>query len=382
MASKSTVYFLGAGASKDAGVPLTDMLLRKMAARIRNLKKGKRKLKPATKQLNEFVIRFGFLNNTSSSRAPIVDAISFLDMSIRDNRALDKAFTVDVLRSIRTELIVQLSEVIHGPKQAGQLVKMTKDSEEQPGAKGRRIARHFRQFARSLRPRNRAKRGRLGQGDAIITTNYDTNVDVALYELVYWEESTGEEDYSQIWDVYLGSEFRDPYSDKDAMTDPSQVVDLLKLHGSLNWLYCPRCSRIYIAAFGSSVRYLDSRNRYEKTCDCDYYSLEPVLVAPSTFQEITNPHLQAIWLNAYHVLENADTWIFVGYSLPPEDLAIRSLLYRAADGRKGKNRKAPEIIVVNPAKAEVKARYTGLLGKNVRSDGRAFRDYCSSLAPV
>ena len=106
------------------------------------------------------------------------------------------------------------------------------------------------------------------------------------------------------------------------------------------------------------------------------------MVAPSTFQEITNPHLQAIWLNAYHVLENADTWIFVGYSLPPEDLAIRSLLYRAADGRKGKDRKAPEIIVVNPAEAEVRARYVGLLGKNVQAYSMGFREYCSSLSPV
>jgi hypothetical protein len=41
----------------------------------------------------------------------------------------------------------------------------------------------------------------------------------------------------------------------------------------------------------------------------------------------------------------ADEWIVVGYSLPPEDIAIRSILVRAYSGR-GKKRKPPRIRVV------------------------------------
>ena len=81
----------------------------------------------------------------------------------------------------------------------------------------------------------------------VITTNYDMNVDVALYELAYDEQSP-------LSDVYLGSDFRDPYEDEFALSDPRATVDLFKLHGSLKlallskvypnfrcslWLLCP-----------------------------------------------------------------------------------------------------------------------------------------------
>ncbi len=71
--------------------------------------------------------------------------------------------------------------------------------------------------------------------------NYDITMDVALYELVYADETGADRGESDLSDVNLGStEFRDPYTDEYALSDTKATVDLLKLHGSLNWLYCPR----------------------------------------------------------------------------------------------------------------------------------------------
>ncbi len=372
MRGGSTVYFLGAGASADSGVPLTDALLGKIVRHI--------KLKEKRSALFRFIKTFGFLERGTTARPPIVDVVSLLDTCLRQNLPLDQFFTLDRLRRVRTQLTLELSRVVEGGKGLGakfDKVRMPPDARDQPGARGRQIARYFKHFVQGLRPRNREVSAPLKMGDAVITTNYDTNIDVALYELVYADESGWKLENNIISDVFLGSDFRDPYDDTDALSDRKATVDLLKLSGSLNWLYCPRCCRIYVAAFGFSVRFVDRSSRDERTCHCGYYSLEPVIVAPSGFQEIVNPHLQAIWMNAYHVLESADTWVFVGYSLPQEDLAVRSLLHRAKSGRWSRRGKVPNIRVVCPKKSidKLRPQYVGLLGKSVKFDGRRFIDY-------
>lgn len=370
MKSISTVYFLGAGASKDAGVPLTNDLLQIIADQ------NKKKM---TGLVKRFIETFGVSKKEAAGRPPIVDLISLLDSCLRTNRPLDQYFTVERLKEVRNQLIVELSDVMHKPVKGAIKVKMPEDALDQPGAKGRKLAKYFKSFARQLNPRNRMISKKFEPGDAIITTNYDTNIDVALYELVYWEESGGKANYSNITDLYLGSNFRDPYTDENALSEPGAVIDLLKLHGSFNWLYCPLCTRIYIAAFGRSVRFLtgDKKTKEERTCFCGYYRLEPVIIAPSVFQDVVNPHLQAIWMEAYQILENSDKWVFIGYSLPAEDLAVRTMLHRARSARKKIQCTFQEICVIDPAanSDEFKSRYVNLFGNNVKFDNRGFRQY-------
>ena len=225
------------------------------------------------------------------------------------------------------------------------------------------MARYFSHFARSLTARNYDTALDASSWDVIITTNYDTNVDVALYELVY------DPQYAPLTDIDLGADFYDPdEDDTPAFSEPLAAIALYKLHGSTNWLYCPRCSRIYVAAFGQSVAYLAKpKTHWERECYCGYSSLEPVLVAPSSVQDIVNPHLNYIWLRSYHALENADEWIFVGYSLPPEDLAVRSLLFRAADGMWERRGRQPKVTVVCPRDEGIKAQYTPFFkSRNIR----------------
>ncbi|MFQ5853586.1 MAG: SIR2 family protein [Candidatus Binatia bacterium] len=372
MGDESTAYFLGAGASADAGVPLTNALLRGIANRIRG--RGG--------SLERFIKTFGFLEKDSTGRPPIVDLISLVDSCLKEGVPLNSFFSVRRLRDVRTKLVAELSEVVHRRRRSGTRVRMPKEALDQPGARGLRIAQYFKEFVSMLRPRNRKIGRRLEPGDAIITTNYDTSIDVALYELVYWEESGGDREYSKISDVFLGSNFRDPYEDVHALEDPEAVVDLLKLHGSLNWLYCPKCARAYVSAFGFSVRFLtrnvnDPRIRWELTCWCGYFPLEPMIIAPSVFQDVINPHLRSIWINAYEILENADRWVFVGYSLPLEDVAVRSLLHRAMSGRRHREGEPPRIEVVCPPEDidNLRPRYVNLFGKSVRFVGKRFSDY-------
>ena len=354
----STVYVLGAGASAEAGVPLTKSLLGLLDDR------------PAdSKELSRFIKRFGFKNVKDES---IQGLINFVDSCIRDNQPLDDDFTIDKLRTLRNVITVQLSFVIGDASKNGDEVLLPEGAEDQSGAKELRLPLYFRRFVRKLRTRRRAFAPRLAAGDVVVSTNYDINIDAALYELVYADETGAERDGSQLTDVYLGSmEFRDPDSDEYALSSPKATVDLLKLHGSLNWLYCPRCMRIFVAAFGFSVRYLadlnDPETEEERMCFCGYQPLEVVIIAPSSTQEIANLHLRSIWLNAYKALEAADHIVICGYSLPAEDLAIRSLFHRALDARRQMRRQRPIVTVIDPKAADEQFtnRFVRLFGEDV-----------------
>jgi hypothetical protein len=62
--------------------------------------------------------------------------------------------------------------------------------------------------------------------------------------------------------------------------------------------------------------------------------LQSLLVAPSFVRDIRDPNLLSTWNGAFEALRRAQEWIIVGYSMPPEDVAIRSMFFRAYQSRK------------------------------------------------
>lgn len=59
-------------------------------------------------------------------------------------------------------------------------------------------------------------------------------------------------------------------------------------------------------------------------------------------RDIRDPNILQVWRAAVEALRTAETWTIIGYSLPAEDLAIRSIFIRARNGHKSK----PHINVV------------------------------------
>ena len=236
--ASSTVYFLGAGTSAEAGIPLTGSLLKQVVTRAETAQSS---------ELTQFIKTFGF--HSAAEGESISDLINFVDSSIRENQPLDDYFTIERLRRLRDKITVDLSFVIGKANTKGRHVKLPPDAILQPDATKLRIQSYVRHFVRQLKTRRRTLRSRLGPGDVVITTNYDINIDAALFELAYADESGADRGDSDLTDVYLGSEFRDPDSNEQALSAPKATVDFFKLHGSLNWLHCPRCLRIFVAAF-------------------------------------------------------------------------------------------------------------------------------------
>ncbi|MBK7123868.1 MAG: hypothetical protein IPH68_14415 [Chitinophagaceae bacterium] len=58
-----------------------------------------------------------------------------------------------------------------------------------------------------------------------------------------------------------------------------------------------------------------------------------MLVTPSFSRTVKDTNLSQVWRNTLELLRTADEWVITGYSLPGEDLDIKSLFIRALKGR-------------------------------------------------
>jgi NAD-dependent SIR2 family protein deacetylase len=107
-------------------------------------------------------------------------------------------------------------------------------------------------------------------------------------------------------------------------------VKLLKIHGSMNWLQCSNCQRLFVA-FDRKINipnYIDA-----KACrHCKQYGidakLQGALVMPTFLKDLGNFQIKLVWQNAGVELMEARNLIFIGYSLPHADFEFRQLLSR------------------------------------------------------
>src|SRR5690606_27649083 len=94
---------------------------------------------------------------------------------------------------------------------------------------------------------------------------------------------------------------------------------LAKLHGSLNWAYCSLCEQIEI------------HNEYYHPCDskeklhcklCGNWYAQPVLITPTLFKSYDIPPLKQLWSLSLRLLSDIEKIVFIGYSLPTNDVAV------------------------------------------------------------
>jgi hypothetical protein len=122
--------------------------------------------------------------------------------------------------------------------------------------------------------------------------------------------------------------------------ETSHFGTLLKLHGSLNWLYCKTCQRLEIGA-SDSRKYLKVLGRFvgpsleqsyrtdSSACPTCQSRLRPLLIAPTHLKDYRIPHLAQVWYEAEQVLREASRVVFIGYSLPEDDVEVIYLLKRS-----------------------------------------------------
>jgi hypothetical protein len=184
----------------------------------------------------------------------------------------------------------------------------------------------------------------------------------------------------------------------DLYRSMSHKGTLLKIHGSLNWSYCPGCNRLDlgISKSGRTYKMLDElyqMSPLEPRYSCHGFAcpqcntfVEPILITPTQLKDYRNPHVTRLWTLAEQALREAERAIIIGYSLPDDDLDVIYLLQRGL-GHLAKQ--APQNITVvektNKKKTQaigdhpVGRRYRSIFGPNIdwRTDG--FKELIDSI---
>jgi NAD-dependent SIR2 family protein deacetylase len=340
-------FFTGAGASAHFGYPLTSQILPKIQLRLRKgelfdeVGTTRPRERRDREELAEFLCSLDRPKSTSANRARprllITELLSLVDESIRSGTILTAAFSVTRLRGIRVLLDRAILEVVEDldEKRKRDLVHLT---------------RWFWRIQES---------GRL----SLISTNYDNCLESAIYDRVdRTDKDFDPEDPSvdAAWigrHVDFGTPFRNPEDSKVIYPPASARVAVYKLHGSFSWLRCPLCDHTYINPYAADqlayYPFMDVGDWNE--CVCGHLPLEMLMVSPSLVRDVRDTALLSVWRAAFEDLRTAHAWVIVGYSLPVEDLAIRSLLLRAYRARP--RRPAVTVIQLN---ADSKPQYERL----------------------
>lgn len=330
--------FLGAGASKAFGWPLTSELLPAILnglmdedlfedSRINTpaIHAGDRVLLgryvdalcPGLKMTRNYV-------REKPERLPLVTGVlSLLDYSLVTGQALVSGFTVEETRHARTLLERAIYEVI----------EYTDNQDDD----GNWLAREPNATTARLAAWLESVRTLTSVG--VITSNYDLAMEAQWYQRDdnAMEKMASELDFGFGW-------LRPTDGKEQWFPRPiTPLRRLYKLHGSTNWLRCSLCDRVYInpevdIAVFAYERKADPRN----SCHCGHSKLDVQIVSPSFVREMRDPNLIAVWRGALEWLREAEDWLIVGYSFPDEDMNIRALFTRALASRKT----SPHVTVV------------------------------------
>lgn len=202
---------------------------------------------------------------------------------------------------------------------------------------------------------------------SFVSTNYDILIDNALAE--------------QYPDLSLdyGIEFTNFEKPNDWSRPSEKAIHLLKIHGSLNWLFCPTCNTVTLTPKEKGVIRLFKNidQAYCKPCETVF---SPIIVPPTFYKDMSNVYLQMVWNKSEQILRKSEHIIFCGYSFPDADMHIKYLLKRAQT-----NRNIPcKFTVINnhagkqqPLIDAEKERYVRFLGQ-VNYTTLSFEDFANN----
>lgn len=280
-----TIFFLGAGASREAGIPAQREIWEGIQERFTRTGDSR------VKEILDFASYINFSEPGTPVQVDTAELLTLMDLALEQNVSLGK-YRGEDLRRIRDNLVHGMCAILES-------------------AVKRESYGVLAEFCRTLTAE-----------DSIISLNYDTVMDHILMDCI------GRIDYGFPFSHVFG-----PCPEQER----SQL--LLKPHGSLNWHYCSRCNHIYL--------FLDQNKGYcscPAVCQEDQHPLREVVVTPSYHKKFLVPQLHDVWMGCFEKIKSADVIHFVGYSFPPGDVHIIHLIKRAILA----GTKRPEINVISP----------------------------------
>ncbi|MEN3003432.1 SIR2 family protein [Dehalobacterium formicoaceticum] len=282
------IFFLGAGASREAGIPTQKELWEKIQDKYYH--SGDQTIK----EILDFAAYLNFAEPKDKVQINTAELLTLMDLTLEQNSAMGRYGEKD-LRQIREALVAVICDILEGA------VK-----KERYGV--------LADFCHQLTHK-----------DSIISLNYDTVMDHVILDC------QGAVDYGFPFELMDGGGCFSPKQDWKPI--------LLKPHGSLNWLYCPRCNHLYLL-----VSSMEKDTALGMKCRRDQHPLSRVIVTPSYHKRFLVPQLHDVWRRCFEAINRAQVIYFIGYSFPPGDVHIIHLIKRAvlAGGQ------CPEIYVISP----------------------------------
>lgn len=298
---RNIIFVLGAGFSKAAGLPLQ----RELLPEIMSFDRGDLHFNNAKNIIKKFIAEN--FHKVEIDKLTLEDLFTILDKAVLGKEYFGGYGWQD-LYAIRKGLVHTLMVLINS--------KMHETKQDLSGYNG------LGQFVIDCQLKKDGRDRDIG----IISLNWDT-----VFEFVINSLGT-ENDRNRIGLNYCV--FSDSINGEDSKdllrAGGDGTLKIMKLHGSINWLYCPNCGRLFIDRFNNIGVEYKKRCRYCTNVQTPReIILEEMIITPTILKEFQNHHLRLTWQHAFMELSRADAVVFIGYSFPLADYELRYLFKKA-----------------------------------------------------
>ena len=333
MPAAKHLFIVGAGLSANAGLPLTSAFTEFLLSPVYSLLSGAPS-RPLVRLLDRYIADIyngGIAIGAARDWPPLEDVFTSLDLAANSGHNLGSGYSASDLRTVRRALLIRIIYMLNE-----RYVHHRSD----PAPEREALRQLFGAF-----PRERA---------AFLSMNWDTVIERGLERaqaVVRFDYGCGA----------TPARFDDDGLTKNGADPALRTAVVLKPHGSINWLYCDACSRVFYVPPQQATRVarllmrrIDRTELGRKPIPTGH-KLKPVLCpgchaealgtrfATFSFRKALEfPMHQRTWRRAEVLLARARTWTFIGYSLPPADYEFKHLLKRVELYR----RRKPTIVVV------------------------------------
>lgn len=226
--------------------------------------------------------------------------------SVRLAGSPSKEFSVTALTAKRSRLLEALSAVL---EESADVSKVKSIPRTTP-------CTYHQAIVESLHPR-----------DTIISFNYDCVIDDALRR---WGAGRWSAQYGYSLPRPGTLEGHEHWSAPRPPTRHNRSINLLKLHGSINWFPFP----------SSPDEPIRLRQRPYKQRGQKLYEIVP----PEYVKDLNRPIYEDLWKHADLALRRAKVLAFIGFSFTPTDLHVESLFRIATVS----NRSLRRVVIANP----------------------------------
>lgn len=342
MAEQKTVFIVGAGFSRNAGLPIQSEFTELMLAAVQHKTGMRRRLMPDLSRFMKSAFDYG-LSRDLKEFPDLEDIFTAIDLSANTGHHLGPEFSPLKLRRVRRILLSNIIRMLNSAYL---------DGKKKPEPQRTQLLNFLGRIS--------------GENHRFVSLNWDVVLERCLIEL------------NRPYDPFYSQEIK-PATISDGriyQRDYSTTkLPISKMHGSTNWLYCDCCRRTFsvppdmvaILAYQvlkpEEVAELFSNDTHPrlKCPRCKDVDLSVRLATFSYQKAMRTPMFETSWLEAEKALRRAKKWVFIGYSLPQADFEFKYLLKRIQLARA----KRPIIQVVsrsNDGSDETVLRYKRLFG--------------------